>query len=152
MYLSSPPMGARALIRTRVPETLLTVPSQPKEGRSHRSVSFSDADWEAGKPVTELMGTSRNKVIEEFWAWYLRRPGSLLPERPPLEVIERAYEEVRRREAENRALALTLECPTCGVSTGPCVTATRRPTGTIHRQRLVAASRVHAEQHRSDSR
>jgi hypothetical protein len=133
--------------------TLLSVPNQPREGRVHRSVSFNDVDWEAGKPVTELMETSRTQVIEELWAWYLRRPDARLPERPPLEAIEQAYEEVRQREIEIRALALTLVCPTCKTKSGPCLTTTERPRDGIHRRRLVVAGEVHAEQEKAaDSR
>lgn len=59
-----------------------------------------DPTWEAGKDVAEGMGSSRNAIIEQLWDWYLRRPGARLPKRPPIEVIERAFEAWRKRNAE----------------------------------------------------
>lgn len=88
--------------RARVPEKLCPVPNQPREGYTHRSVSFEDAEWEVGQ---EVAPDSRTKVLNQLWAWYLRRPGAKLPQRPAADEIERAFEAWRERKAAEKAAA-----------------------------------------------
>ncbi|MEV4861482.1 hypothetical protein [Streptomyces ossamyceticus] len=56
------------------------MPDAPKT--QHRSVRVSDDDWRDLGTATASLGTDRGKVIKEFIAWYLRRPGAKIPERP----------------------------------------------------------------------
>ncbi|MET9429788.1 hypothetical protein [Streptomyces sp. NPDC003036] len=53
--------------------------NQPKT--QHRSVRIDDADWADLK--SRAPGGDRSAAIKELLAWYLRRPGAELPERPP---------------------------------------------------------------------
>ncbi|WP_159043132.1 MULTISPECIES: hypothetical protein [unclassified Streptomyces] len=53
--------------------------NQPKT--QHRSVRIGDAEWADLK--SRAPGGDRAAVIKELVAWYLRRPGAELPERPP---------------------------------------------------------------------
>lgn len=46
---------------------------------TNRVIRVPDKDWTELGEVAE----SRAEVIREFIAWYLRRPGAKLPERPP---------------------------------------------------------------------
>ncbi len=57
------------------------VPNKPKT--QHRSVRVDDADWADLGAAAERQGTDRAKVLNQFIAWYLRRPDAELPERPP---------------------------------------------------------------------
>lgn len=46
-----------------------------------RPVRIPDEDW---TEFGELVGDrERSRVLREFLAWYLRRPGAKLPTRPP---------------------------------------------------------------------
>lgn len=40
------------------------------------------ADWLDLEPAAKSQGKDRAEVVREFIAWYLRRPGAKLPERP----------------------------------------------------------------------
>lgn len=54
------------------------MPNAPRT--QHRSVRISDADWadlEARAPSSDRAAT-----IKDLIAWYLRRPGAKLPDRP----------------------------------------------------------------------
>jgi hypothetical protein len=74
--------------------------NQPREGFTHRSVSFEDDQWEVGPEVARnVMGTSRTKVLNQLWAWWLRLPDATLPARPPADEVERAFEAWRERKA-----------------------------------------------------
>lgn len=139
--------------RTRGPETLLPMPHQPREGRQHRSVSFFDVPWEVGKEATEAIDTSRNEALEALWDWYLNVPGAELPERPPVELTARLFAERQAREGTIRELALTLHCPTCDVTSGQCLAGkARKPSESIHRQRLVAATALYSAQQNGSAR
>ena len=89
-----------SLNSTRAPENIPTVPNQPGEGRRHRSVTFHKNDWALGEIVAKRMETSRNAVLEQFFAWYLRKPGAELPDRPPAEVVEQAFAEWQEQQDE----------------------------------------------------
>ena len=54
------------------------MPNAPRT--QHRSVRISDEDW------ADLAARSgdRAAVIKDLIAWYLRRPGAKLPQRPPV--------------------------------------------------------------------
>ncbi|MEV5567577.1 hypothetical protein AB0L54_32685 [Streptomyces sp. NPDC052196] len=54
--------------------------NQPKT--QHRSVRIDDPEWR--DLHTRAPGGDRSAVIKELVAWYLRRPGAELPDRPPL--------------------------------------------------------------------
>lgn len=56
------------------------MPNAPKN--KHRSVRFSDDDWDDLDTATRAQGSDRGTVIKELTAWYLRRPGAKLPARP----------------------------------------------------------------------
>jgi hypothetical protein len=58
------------------------MPNAPKS--QHRSVRFSDEDWEDLKTATASVDSDRGTVIKELVSWYLRRPGAKLPKRPEL--------------------------------------------------------------------
>lgn len=133
-----------ALIAERVPEKIRRVPSQPSSGRRNRSLAFWDDDWEPGKLVTERMGTSRNAEVERFWAYYMRRPGAELPERPPQDLIDEADAAWEQRKARIRERALSIKCPSCKVPEGPCMRGKgrgKRPTDQIHLTRVIEATR-----------
>lgn len=88
----------------RVPAKLSRVPRQYRKGFSPRTVGYDDDQWEVGKEMAEdVMGTTRNKVANQLWAWWLRMPGAELPERPPADVVERAFEAYRERKAAKAA-------------------------------------------------
>lgn len=54
------------------------MPDKPKT--QHRSVRISDDDW---KDLAERAPSGdRSAAIKELVAWYLRRPGAKLPQRP----------------------------------------------------------------------
>ena len=75
-------------------------------------MNFDTPGWEIGKTVAEVdMVTSRTKVLNQLWEWWLRRPGAKLPERPAAEVVEDRYVEYQNvideggsYEARQRAL------------------------------------------------
>ncbi|MEU7170351.1 hypothetical protein ABZ949_02520 [Micromonospora tulbaghiae] len=47
----------------------------------HRPIRIEEDLW---KPFGDLVGDrNRSTLIRQFIAWYLRRPGAKLPERPP---------------------------------------------------------------------
>lgn len=52
------------------------------KGTQHRSVRVSDTDWAAFADAAIRQGLDRAKVINQFIAWYLHRPGAELPKRP----------------------------------------------------------------------
>jgi hypothetical protein len=56
------------------------MPNAPKN--KHRSVRFSDEDWDDLDTATKAQDSDRGTVIKELVAWYLRRPGAKLPARP----------------------------------------------------------------------
>ncbi|RLU81086.1 hypothetical protein CTZ27_33120 [Streptomyces griseocarneus] len=41
-------------------------------------------EWLAFDDAAKSQGTERAAVVRSFIAWYLRRPGAKLPERPPV--------------------------------------------------------------------
>jgi hypothetical protein len=56
------------------------MPNQPKTPFSRFRVD--PEDWRAfGDAVPD--DTDRSKVLREFVAWYVRKPGAKLPQRPP---------------------------------------------------------------------
>ncbi len=52
-------------------------------GTQHRSVRISDKDWADLEEAARAEGLDRAKVINQLIQWYLRRPGSKQPFRPP---------------------------------------------------------------------
>ncbi|MFI0718898.1 hypothetical protein [Streptomyces sp. NPDC021224] len=52
------------------------------EGTPRRTVRVADEDW-ADLALRAPLG-DRAAVIKALVAWYLRRPGARLPERPPV--------------------------------------------------------------------
>jgi len=59
------------------------MPNAPKS--KHRSVRFSDEDWADLEMATAAQGSDRGTVLKELAAWYLRRPGAKLPQRPEVD-------------------------------------------------------------------
>jgi len=57
-----------------------SVPNAPKTPR--RDIRVSDEDWGDLGEMAAAAGTDRTKVIVAFVRWWLRRPGSKLPDRP----------------------------------------------------------------------
>jgi Ribbon-helix-helix protein, copG family len=47
------------------------------------SVRIGEDDWDDLGEVAESIGSDRSWIIRRMVAWYLRRPGASLPERPP---------------------------------------------------------------------
>jgi hypothetical protein len=45
-------------------------------------VRFSDEDWADFAAAASAAGADRAKILNRFVAWYLRRPGAELPDRP----------------------------------------------------------------------
>jgi hypothetical protein len=45
-------------------------------------VRVDDQNWSDLDEAAKAKGTDRAKVINQLIAWYLRRPGAELPERP----------------------------------------------------------------------
>jgi hypothetical protein len=78
--------------------------SRAKETHTtNRVIRVPDTDWEdLGTVVGER---HRAQLLREFIAWYLRRPKSPMPVRPPVEVIQAVHEgrEVTERVAQHRA-------------------------------------------------
>ncbi|MEV7971268.1 hypothetical protein AB0O34_35535 [Sphaerisporangium sp. NPDC088356] len=111
-------------------------------------MTFFDVPWEVGKEATEAIGTSRNEVLEALWDWYLRTPGAELPERPPADLLEGLFSKWQAREDGIRELALTLACPTCKATSGPCLAgkAKKPKDDLIHRPRLAAATALYDAQ------
>jgi hypothetical protein len=56
------------------------MPNVPKT--QHRSVRISDDDWRDLLSAAKSQDSDRGTVIKELVAWYLRRPGAKLPQRP----------------------------------------------------------------------
>lgn len=113
-------------------------------------MNFSDDDWEPGRYVAEQIGDNRNSVIESLFAWWLRRPGAELPERPPQDVIDQADAAWEALKAEIKAVALTLPCTVCGVEEGPCLMGKgrgKRPSEGFHRPRQAAATKIVKKRH-----
>ncbi|MFI5814940.1 hypothetical protein ACIA7S_28775 [Streptomyces sp. NPDC051643] len=54
------------------------------KGHTKKSMIRIGDDWVALDAAVKAAGTDRSEVIRRLIAWYLRRPGSSLPERPPL--------------------------------------------------------------------
>lgn len=103
--------------------------------------------WEVGKDATEAVGTSRNEILEQLWDWYLRVPGAELPERPPAELLQKLFAAWLTQQDAIRELALTISCPTCKVRSGPCVAGRlKKPTESLHRSRLTAATALYGAQ------
>jgi hypothetical protein len=58
------------------------VTGSDKEGHTPRQTIRVDAeDWD--EFGTRVGPKERSRVVREFIAWYLRKPGAKLPERPP---------------------------------------------------------------------
>ncbi|WP_433329857.1 hypothetical protein [Spirillospora sp. CA-294931] len=126
------------------------MPSQPQSGRRQRAVNFSDDDWEPGRAAAEQVGDNRNNVIERLYAWWLRRPGAELPERPPQEVIDQADAAWEALKTEIAAEALKLPCTVCDVAAGPCLMGKgkgKRPSKGFHRPRFTAATAIVKERY-----
>ena len=85
----------------RSPGTICHVPDKPKT--QHRSVRIDDPEWDDGEPAAANLGTDRSKVINQLYAWWLRRPGAKLPVRPSPELMAQIVE--RRQEKERREAA-----------------------------------------------
>jgi len=62
--------------------TISTVPNQPREGRSSRSVRLDDDDWDDLGAVAEGMDLDRGWIIRQLVRWYLGREGAELPQQP----------------------------------------------------------------------
>ncbi|SNT14695.1 hypothetical protein SAMN05443665_101768 [Actinomadura meyerae] len=115
---------------------------QLRSGRKYRSVAIDDLPWDIGEYPTRQMETSRNSIIEQLFAWWLRLPGAKLPERPDPELMKKLIDAWQRRQETIRATAYTMPCAECGVQQGPCITAERKLiTETIHKPRLEAATK-----------
>lgn len=56
------------------------MPNSPKT--QHRSVRISDDDWADLLAAAKTQDSDRGAVIKDLVAWYLRRPGAKLPQRP----------------------------------------------------------------------
>lgn len=56
------------------------MPNAPKT--PPRQIRIGD-EWYDFDAAAKSKGTERAAVIRDFIAWYLRRPGAKLPERPP---------------------------------------------------------------------
>jgi ABC-type thiamine transport system substrate-binding protein len=56
------------------------MPNAPKT--QHRSVRFDNDTWTDLLAAAKSQNTDRAKLLNEFAAWYLRRPGAKLPARP----------------------------------------------------------------------
>lgn len=54
-------------------------PNQPKT--PPRQIRIGD-DWYEFDEAAKRMNTERAALVREFIAWYLRKPGAKLPERP----------------------------------------------------------------------
>ena len=70
----------------RTTGTVDHVPNKPKT--QHRAVRVPDADWNDLGTTTAHMDSDRAKALNQFIAWYLRRPGAKLPERPAKEFTD----------------------------------------------------------------
>lgn len=57
------------------------VPNQPRT--PHRTIRVDDELWTGLGDAASTAGADRSALIKQFIAWYLRRPGVKLPERPP---------------------------------------------------------------------
>lgn len=64
------------------------MPNQPRPSNPHRSVRFEHDDWADGDAAAKEMGSARGRILNEFLAWYLRRPGAKLPTRPTKEQMD----------------------------------------------------------------
>lgn len=132
------------MIAIHAPEKIAAVPSQPSYGRRKRGLLFWDDDFEPSRYATERMGTSPNPKFEEFLAWFMRRPGAELPERPPQRLIVEADADWASRKARIRERALSIKCPSCRVDSGPCMRGKgrgKRPTEQIHMPRVIKATK-----------
>lgn len=129
----------------QAPEKIRVVPSQPSYGRRKRGLLFWDDDFEPSRHALEQMGASPNPRFEEFLAWFMRRPGAELPERPPQELIDEADEAWAQRKARIHERALSIACPSCGVDSGPCMRGKgrgKRPSEQIHMPRVINATKA----------
>lgn len=125
-----------------VPGRLPRVARQLRSGRRYRSVAVDDLAWDVAEQPVSQMQTSRNSVIEQLFAWWLRLPGAKLPERPDPELMKQVIDAWYRRQETIRATAYAMPCPECHVKQGPCITGKRRlVTETIHKPRLEAATK-----------
>ncbi|TDB75338.1 hypothetical protein E1264_39995 [Actinomadura sp. KC216] len=132
------------LIAVHAPEKIPAVPNQPSYGRRKRGLLFWDDDFESSKYATEKMGSSPNPQFEEFLAWFMRRPGAELPERPTQELIDEADAYWAERKARIRERALSIKCPSCGVERGLCMRGKgkgKHPTEEIHMPRVIKATK-----------
>jgi hypothetical protein len=62
--------------------TIVSVPNQPREGRTPRAFRIDDDDWADLGDVAASMERDRGWLLRKMVAWYLQRPGAELPERP----------------------------------------------------------------------
>lgn len=84
------------LSSVRTPANIDRVPDKPKT--QHRSVRIDDPEWDDGEKAaaSDELHTDRSKVINQLYAWWLRRPGAKLPTRPSPELMA---EIIERRQA-----------------------------------------------------
>lgn len=60
---------------------VVTPPADTTNHRPHRPIRIEPELWD---PFGALVGDrARAEVIRQFVAWYIRKPGAKLPERPP---------------------------------------------------------------------
>jgi hypothetical protein len=119
------------LIPVHTPGTIGHVPNKPKT--QHRSMRVDTPEWSDLEIGAEDIDLDRSKVINQLVKWWLRRPGVELPDRPSAERMDEII--------TARILAPTVECPTCGVTSGQCLAGKpKQPTEAIHRSRLDAAA------------
>lgn len=94
---------------------------------------------DAFRQVCEARRPSRVETLR-FWH-YLRWTVRDVPE-PLADSMDRVLTRVQQRQEAILALASTLECPYCGVTSGPCVAGrARKPTTHLHEGRRLRAQR-----------
>ena len=77
-----PLLGWPATVKSATLQAVIHPGDMPGRGTPHASFRVPERLWQRFGEVTTLAGTDRASALRSFIRWYVREPGSSLPDRP----------------------------------------------------------------------